>query len=82
MFPYLKLCKLFTYLCKNLRINDLNELMLKCLNKVKLNSIANQRTLKEATTNNFSTIQLRQFLIEYIRNIFDQIELNKLEGKK
>lgn len=66
---------MFTYLSKNLRIEDLNELMLKCLNNVKLNS---QRANE---TSGMTISQLRSFFVDYIRNIFDQIEQNKQEGK-
>ena len=47
--------------------------MLKCLNKVKVNSMND--------TNSLTTSQLRSILVDYIHNIFDQIEQNKQEGK-
>ena len=48
--------------------------MLKCLNKVKVNLIND--------TNSLTTSQLRSILVDYIYNIFDQIEQNKQEGKE
>ncbi len=50
--------------------------MLKCLNKVKLNSF----DLKTNETNGLNTIQMRYFLVDYIQTIFLQIDQNKQEG--
>jgi hypothetical protein len=50
--------------------------MLKCLNKVKLNSF----DLKTNETNGLNTIQMRSFLVDYIQTIFLQIDQNKQEG--
>jgi hypothetical protein len=62
-----QLCRFFTYLCKYLRLDDLE----KCLQRIKSES-----------NNLMKSHELRKILLEYIRTIFDQIEANKLEGKR
>jgi hypothetical protein len=65
-----QLCKLFTYLCKYLQLDDLECLNEKCLNGLKVTNATNG-----------SLNQMRSHLISYIKEIFSQIETNKLEGK-
>lgn len=72
---------MFTYLCKSLRLQDLETLMKTCLNDLKLNSI-NRASNDPAKKPALSLDELRSYLIAYVWKIHDQIEQNKQEGSK
>jgi hypothetical protein len=80
-----QLCKLFTYLCKYLRVNDLEDSKLKCLKNLKtsVNSDNPKNTTdpngQELIENSLTMHQLRSYLIVYIKKIFDQYDANKQE---
>ncbi len=61
-----QLCRFFTYLCKYLKLEDLG----KCLQRIRSESV-----------DSMTSHELRKILLEYIKNIFEQIEANKQEGK-
>ncbi|CAF0791844.1 unnamed protein product [Brachionus calyciflorus] len=71
-----QLCKLFTFLCKYLRVEDLEKIMNKCLNNLKLNSMP--KNLTNSELNKSLTInELRSYFVNYIKSIYDQIETYK-----
>ena len=76
-----QLGKMFTYLCKHLHVEDLTQLNVDCLNQLnKEVAVAGNSSSNINNKSGFSLSQLRAHLIGYIRNIFGQIEVYKLEG--
>lgn len=81
MKKFLKLCKLFTFLSKYLLEEDLEKLMTNGLNQLMVNSIQTRYAPEsDKQTKNLTTSELRNYLVEYIKTIYEQIEIHKMEG--
>lgn len=72
---------MFTYLCKYLRLEDLEYLMKKCLNELKINSFSNNKLAEnEAKRTIIGLDEFKTYILSYVWKIHDQIESNKQEG--
>lgn len=73
---------MFTYLCKYLRNEDLETLMLKCLNVLKMNTLVGNKLDQESKKPSLTLNELKTYLSNYTWEIHEKIDDNKSEGNQ